>query len=36
MVAKKDIFNEFSFPRNFERWSYGEDVFLSYQVFKKY
>jgi hypothetical protein len=36
MVVRKELFNDFSFPKNFKRWSYAEDVFFSYQVFKKY
>ena len=36
MVVKKEVFEIFSFPKNFEKWSYAEDVFFSYQVFKKY
>ncbi len=36
MVVRKEVFEKFSFSKNFEKWSYGEDVFFSYQVFKKY
>ncbi len=36
MIVKKEVFEFFSFPWNFERWSFWEDVFFSYQVFKKY
>lgn len=36
MVIRKDIFNFFQFPNNFIKWSFGEDVFLTYQIFKKY
>jgi len=36
MIVRKEIFKDFSFSNIFERWSYAEDVFFSYQVFKKY
>ncbi len=36
MVIKKEVFNNFSFPKGFLRWSYSEDVYFSYQVYKKY
>lgn len=33
---KREIFNEFKFEEKFEKWSFGEDRMLSYQIFKKY
>jgi hypothetical protein len=37
MVVKKEVFEEdFLFPDKFIRWSYKEDVYFSYSVFKKY
>ncbi len=36
MVVKKEVFKKFEFPKNFLRWSFSEDVFFSYQVYKYY
>ena len=37
MVIRKKVFNEgIEFNRSFVKWSFGEDVMLSYQIFKKY
>lgn len=37
MVIRKQVFEEgLSFNDTFARWSFGEDVMLSYQIFKKY
>ena len=33
---KKSVFNEFRFEDKFQKWSFGEDRMLSYQIFKKY
>lgn len=33
---KKNIFDEFHFEEKFERWAFGEDRMLSYQIVKKY
>jgi glycosyltransferase involved in cell wall biosynthesis len=37
MVIRKDVFDEgLSFNADFIRWSFGEDVMLTYQIFKRY
>lgn len=33
---KKEIFEEFKYDENLKRYSYGEDLDLSYRIFKKY
>ena len=33
---KREIFDEFKFEEKFEKWSFGEDRMLSYQIFKKH
>lgn len=35
-VYRKSVFNQFSFNEHFIRWSLGEDVMLSYQVYRHY
>lgn len=36
MVIKKEVLKHFRFNSNFIRWSFWEDVYFSYQIFKKY
>lgn len=37
MVIRRKIFDDgIKFQKNFYKWSAGEDVFLSYQIYKKY
>ncbi len=36
MVIKKEVLNYFRFNSNFVRWSFWEDVYFSYQIYKKF
>lgn len=36
MAIKRDITDNILFRNNFLRWSFGEDVDFSYQVYKNY
>ena len=37
MIIKKEVFkNGLKFNNNFIKWSYGEDLMLSYQIYIKY
>ncbi len=36
MFVKKELFDEFKFYEDFERWSFTEDAMFSYEIYKKY